>query len=640
MKHLSMLLALCFALSLLPAGALAADESGGQEPPSAYEPAAEGGADETETAYGPDTAENGETAADEARPSPDEAAYAPAADPEDADADAEDETSGLDGAPPAKPDGEQGGPGGPGGNPPGDPPDGDPPGDPPGDAPGGDPPGDPPGDAPGGQGGGPGGGPGGSANVNYTAPTTITSADEQSNQAYASSAADESALIINTSEDVTINSPTVTKTGSSNGGDSCSFYGLNAAVLAMGGTTAAITGGSITSNANGANGVFSYGGNGGSNGKAGDGTTVVIRDTVITTTGSGSGGIMTTGGGVTYAYDLTVTTSGGSSAPIRTDRGGGTVVVDGGTYTSNGLGSPAIYSTADVTVKNAALISNLSEGVCIEGKNSITLVNCDLTANNTRMNGNASFLDSIMIYQSMSGDADSGTSSFRMTGGSLTSRSGHMFHVTNTSAVIDLSGVRLVNEDPDNVLISVCADGWSGASNAAALNADAQVLDGAVLVGGDSRLTMSLKNGSVFTGSVGGSITNAKGTVVSSSVGTVDVTLEDSSIWVLTEDSYISSFTGDPAKVYANGHTLYVDGTALAGVSGSYPPPADTPDGPGDVNADGVIDLADRAYLARALSDGERYPLPEAGRPDMNGDGSVDRLDRIGLARALLAQGA
>ena len=51
------------------------------------------------------------------------------------------------------------------------------------------------------------------------------------------------------------------------------------------------------------------GGNGGQNGAQGDGTTVTIRDTVITTTGSGSGGIMTIGGGTTYAYDLTVETS-------------------------------------------------------------------------------------------------------------------------------------------------------------------------------------------------------------------------------------------------------------------------------------------------------------------------------------------
>ena len=326
-----------------------------------------------------------------------------------------------------------------------------------------------------------------------------------------------------------------------------------------------IIGGTVTSDATGANGVFCYGGNGGQNGAAGDGTTVTIRDTSITTTGSGSGGIMTTGGGVTYAYDLTVTTYGQSSATIRTDRGGGTVHVDGGTYTSNGLGSPAIYSTAEIHVSNATLVSNLSEGVCIEGKNSIELTDCDLTANNTRMNGNATFLDSIMIYQSMSGDADSGTSSFTMTGGTLTSRSGHVFHVTNTNAVITLSGVTVVNEDEENVLLSVCDDGWNGAGNKATLNARGQKLDGTLLVGSNATLTLNLTEGAAFTGTVSGLITNAKGTVVSTELGTVNVYLDSSSTWTLTGDAYVTSFTGDASGVVANGYTLYVNGVALTG---------------------------------------------------------------------------
>ena len=275
---------------------------------------------------------------------------------------------------------------------------------------------------------------------------------------------------------------------------------------------------------------------------------------------------MTTGGGTTYASNLTVTTSGRSSAPIRTDRGGGTVVVDGGTYTSNGLGSPAIYSTANITVKNATLISNLSEGVCIEGMNSITLENCDMTANNTQCNGNATFYDTIMIYQSMSGDADSGTSAFTMTGGSLTSENGHMFHVTNTHAVITLSGVNLINNGSD-VLLSVCDDGWSGASNTAELVADAQVLSGTILVGDNSTMSLTLSNGSTFEGYFSGEITNAKGTQVSSEIGTVSVTLDETSTWTLTADTYITEFTGDAGNVISNGYTLYVNGTALEGTN-------------------------------------------------------------------------
>ena len=156
------------------------------------------------------------------------------------------------------------------------------PGEPPEGGPGGTPPdgqGGPGGTPPDGQ-GGPGGGPGGSssADIDYSGAVEIASADTQSGQTYASSASDESALLISTSDDVTVSNPTVTKSGDSDGGDNCNFYGLNAAVLVKDGATATITGGTITSDASGANGVFCYGGNGGQNGASGDGTTVIIRD--------------------------------------------------------------------------------------------------------------------------------------------------------------------------------------------------------------------------------------------------------------------------------------------------------------------------------------------------------------------------
>ena len=442
---------------------------------------------------------------------------------------------------------------GPGGTPPGDPPTGEMPG-----GPGGTPP-------DGGSGGFGGGTPPGgkSSSFEYAAAVEITEAADETDGVYTSDTADVSALIVNTDAEVNLINPTVAKTGDSDGGDNCNFYGLNAGLLVMGGSTATILGGTITTNADGANGVFSYGGNGGRNGASGDGTTVYISDTTIVTTGDGSGGIMTTGGGITYAANLTVETSGRSSAAIRTDRGGGIVNVDGGSYTTNGLGSPAIYSTASIYVSNATLVSNLSEGVCIEGKNSITLENCDLTASNTKCNGNATFLDTIMIYQSMSGDADSGTSAFTMTGGSLTSLSGHVFHVTNTHAVITLSGVTIVNGDAENILLSVCGDGWSGAANIAELYADGQSLAGTLLVGDDSTLTLALSNGSSFEGTVSGNIVNSKGTQISAEVGTVNVILDASSTWTLTADTYISSFEGDVSSVNANGYTLYVNGTAI-----------------------------------------------------------------------------
>ncbi len=408
------------------------------------------------------------------------------------------------------------------------------------------------------------GGPGSrSKDIKYAGATELTAQTNEVDKTYQSSKTDESALMISTKEAVTIAQPTINKTGNSDGGDNCSFYGVNAALLVKGGSTATIKGGTITSDATGANGVFSYGGNGGHNGGDGDGTTVIIEDTKITTTGDGSGGIMTTGGGVMKAKNLTINTSGRSSAPIRTDRGGGIVTVEGGSYTSNGLGSPVIYSTADVTVSDATLTSNKSEGVCIEGKNSITLNNCQMTVSNTQRNGHAQFLDAIMIYQSFSGDADSGNSHFTMNGGSLTNRKGHLFHVTNTNAIISLNDVKLTNDDSAKVLLSVCADGWQGASNKATLNASHQQLEGTILVGSDSELALNLADGSTFNGSISGNITNPAGNTVSTETGTVNVMLGDDCTWNLTADTYITSLKGDTSRINTNGHRLFVNGKEI-----------------------------------------------------------------------------
>ena len=134
----------------------------------------------------------------------------------------------------------------------------------------------------------------------------------------------------------------VVKTGKSSG-DEADFYGENAAVFATNGATLTLSDMLVTSDGEHANGVFSYG----------EGTTVNVSDSVIETTGNCSGGIMTTGGATMNATNLNIHTTGNSSAAIRSDRGGGTVNVAGGTYTTDGTGSPAIYSTADITVSKA-----------------------------------------------------------------------------------------------------------------------------------------------------------------------------------------------------------------------------------------------------------------------------------------------
>lgn len=89
------------------------------------------------------------------------------------------------------------------------------------------------------------------------------------------------------------------------------------------------------------------------------------------------------------------------------------MVVDGGSYTSNGTGSPAIYSTADITVNNATLTANGSEAICIEGLNTIRLFDCDLTGNMpTNAQNDCDW--NVILYQSMSGDSEQGNATFEM----------------------------------------------------------------------------------------------------------------------------------------------------------------------------------------------------------------------------------
>ena len=76
-------------------------------------------------------------------------------------------------------------------------------------------------------------------------------------------------------------------------------------------------------------------------------------------------------------------------------------------------------------------------------------------------------------------------------------------------------------------------------------------------------MTLSLRNGSAFEGTFSGEITNAKGSTVSTEIGTVNVTLDSSSTWTLTADTYITSFDGSMENVFTGGCALYVNGVAM-----------------------------------------------------------------------------
>ena len=372
--------------------------------------------------------------------------------------------------------------------------------------------------------------------------STLNDGEELSGETFTATESDVSAVEVSGGVNASINSSTIAKSsGDATSADDSSFKGVNAAVRVYGDSTLTITDCVISANAENATGVFAY-----------DTGTIYISDSTVDVTGGGSGGIQVAGGGTLYADNLTVTSA--SKAAIRSDRGGGTLIVDGGTYTSTGTGGcPAIYSTADITVSNADCVSENSRAVIIEGKNSVTLNNCNLSGND-QSTKEGSIKANVLLYQSASGDADEGTSEFKMNGGSMTCSSGAMFYCTNTSSVIDLDNAELTLSDDESLLIVSAGrwgkDGKNGGN--CILNAKNQILSGSIKVDDISNLELNLTDSS-YEGAI-----NTDG-----QAGDISVELGNNSTWELTGDSYISSFEGSTDQIITNGYHVYVSGNML-----------------------------------------------------------------------------
>ena len=402
--------------------------------------------------------------------------------------------------------------------------------------------------------GGPGGAPGGQSQGvdSYDAANTYDSDTEVSDTSLESTGTDENAALVSSGANVTFDNVDITRNSSdSTGGDNSSFYGVGAALLATEGN-AYVKGGTVTTDAAGGAGLFAYG----------DGT-VYAADTTIKTTQDTSGGIHAAGGGKLYAWDLNVETDGESAAAIRSDRGGGTMVVDGGTYTSNGVGSPAVYCTADIAVKDATLTANGSEAVCIEGLNSLHLFNCDLTGNMSDLSQNDSTW-TVILYQSMSGDSEVGNSTFQMDGGTLTSQNGGVFYTTNTESDITLKDVDITYNNDNEYFLRCTGNnnerGWgeSGANGADCdFTAISQDMEGSVIWDTISQLDFYMTDGSNLTGA----IIDDESFAGNGGDGYCNVYVSDDSTWTVTGDSTVSTLSNAGTIVDDSGKNVTIKGT-------------------------------------------------------------------------------
>lgn len=390
------------------------------------------------------------------------------------------------------------------------------------------------------------GGPGGdgSASGSQSGSITLTGAYSVSgsnktvkNKTIKSTKANQNAVLVKKSGKLTISGAKLSKTGNSTSVDESNFYALNAAVAAISKGSIKISNSKVTSAAEGSNALFA----------SGTGSKITASNVIINTTGNSSRGLDATYGGTVVADKMKITTKGAHCAPVATDRGEGYITITNSTLSASGDGSPCIYSTGTIKATNVIGKATGSQAAVIEGKNSITLDKCNLTG--VGKNG-------IMIYQSTSGDAAVGVGKLSSTDSTLTSTStGEMFYITNTDAEIDLTNTTL--NFTSGILLNAAGNstnnwGTPGSNGGkVTFNATKQTLVGDITCDKISKVTFSLKSGSSF-----------KGAIDTANTGDVTISLDASSTWTVTKDSYVTAISDSDttlSNIVSNGHIIYYD---------------------------------------------------------------------------------
>ena len=366
----------------------------------------------------------------------------------------------------------------------------------------------------------------------YSSYSSTSTNENLSGKTLSSTNSDQSVVYV-TKSGITINNSNLNKeSGDSSKTENSEFYGVNAAVLVNGGGLTMI-GGTITTKAKGANAIVAT-----NNGN------VIITGTEITSTGSGSArGLHSTFGGKIEATNVKISTQGGSCATLATDRGEGSVTCTECTLSTAGAGSPLIYSTGDITVSKTTGTAIGAQAVVIEGKNTATVKE----SSNLKCNGNPNRKDvdkcGIMLYQSMSGDAASGTSTFNcdkstieIQSSSSVYSSAPMFFITNTQAKINLEECTF--KYGSGVFLNAAGTsewGNSGSNGGVVtLTLTNQDIEGDIVVDAYSGLTINLI-GSTITGKINSANTAAK----------IAISLDQDSSIILTGNSYYTSLVNE-----------------------------------------------------------------------------------------------
>ena len=370
----------------------------------------------------------------------------------------------------------------------------------------------------------------------FTGTAIVTENKSIAHELITNTTTDQNAFIGKNKAVIDIENSVFDKTGNTTSDDNSNFRGQNAVVLSIDGSQINIKGSNITSNSKGSNAVFA----------TGEGSVINVENTNIHTKSDSSRGLDATYKGTVNGKNLTITTEGAHSATLATDRGEGTITAEAAKLTTSGEGSPVIYSTGNIIVNNVNGIANNSEIGVVEGKNSITLTNSNVTG--YKDNG-------FMLYQSFSGDAESGIARLKAENNTLTTHAtGALLYVNNTTAEVDLSN-NAISMPNTSTLVKAAADsrwGKTGENGGhLTLRTSNQELSGNVMADSISTIALDMTNGSSLVGAV-----NTDNTAKE-----VTVKLSKDSNWILTGDSYVKSLSNEDttgSNIQLNGYKLVV----------------------------------------------------------------------------------
>ncbi len=351
----------------------------------------------------------------------------------------------------------------------------------------------------------------------------------ETGQTYAATATDESAIYVLNQANLTLTDCTMTKTGDASDIAHSDEFGVNAGVLADSGGSVALVGGSVTTNAVGAGGLFA----------SGAGSSISMANGTLETSGISSPGVSATHEATATLTDVDVTTHGSSATALDCHDASGQVSVTGGTIMATADASRShafgIYSAGLVTVTDATVSSGGDCGGLIDGAATIALTNASLTG----------ALHGIKIWSAAATEDDA---TVTMEAGSLTAQNGDAIFVSGqagspVSAAITLSASAAITASTGRIIHVMQA-------SSANVVADAVSLTGDFVADDTSQLDLTLQSGTTLFGVVSGA----------------SLHFADTSQWTVTDESHVAVFEDaggisgtSVTNVTGNGNTVYYD---------------------------------------------------------------------------------